>query len=156
MSETIKLNGVCSGVEVEVDVAELERAGFVRKEPKYWEPKEGVNYAYVGSEGDVLFVHTGAISALNFHNCFEKKEQARKAAEYMRRNNAIVRACMLVDPDFVPDWGEPGEKWVVEYNFNRERWDVDCWDNINCSACCVSTPEKAKEVCNLLTEWGVK
>lgn len=151
VGSTIKLDGV------EVSIETLEKHGFVRKEPKYWEPKEGTVYYYVTSEGDVTDITVGVEDSSLFHNIFQTRDQAKKAAEYMRRSNAIIRACLLVDPDFVSDWSDHTQaKWGVFYSHEINSWISGCSCVVNENPCKVSTKEKAEEVCRLLTEWGVK
>ena len=38
----------------------------------------------------------------NFFNCYETKALATKVSPMMKRSNAIIMACLMVDPDFVP------------------------------------------------------
>lgn len=84
--------------------------------------------------------------ALASHNCFPTEAQAEKAAKYIRRYNAIIRACLLVDPDFEPDWGD--ERQV--------KWFIDSSKRTHLAPAYVSTKEKAKQVRELLIKWGVK
>ena len=72
-----------------------------------------------------------------------------------QRNDAIIRACQSVDPDFVVDGEDQDqERWTVCYNYSDGLgWlPVDNFFNLY-GAAWVSTEEKAKEVCALLTMW---
>jgi hypothetical protein len=93
---------------------------------------------------------------LNNHNAFPSEETGKRAAELQRVSNAIIRACVLVDPDFKPDWGDTDAiKFCPDWS-EEEGWGYDmCWE-FNRSPAHVSTREKAKEVIELLTKWGVK
>ena len=72
-----------------------------------------------------------------------------------QRNDAIIRACQSVDPDFVVDGEDQDqERWTVCYNYSDGLgWlPVDNFFNLYGTAW-VSTEEKAKEVCAVLTMW---
>ena len=73
----------------------------------------------------------------NFFNCYETEELATKAAVMMKRNNAIIMACLTVDPDFVPNCLSGNQKHHIY-------------------GPCVSTQEKWEEAAALLTEWGIE
>lgn len=94
---------------------------------------------------------------LAFHNVYPNKVLAEKAAEYMHRSNAIIRACLLVDPDFVPDWGDTAQrKYTVCYGNRKSSWIHDYTFSGDFGTCYVSTEEKAEQVISLLKKWGVK
>lgn len=94
---------------------------------------------------------------MRFHNVYPTKKLAEKAAKLMRRSNAIIRACLLVDPDFEPDWR----------NWNQEKFGIYCnhldlgWfflpqvaaENFNSY---VSSSDKAQAAIGLLEKWGVE
>ena len=78
-----------------------------------------------------------------------------KIDQVRQRNDAIIRACQSVDPDFVVDGEDQDqERWTVCYNYSDGLgWlPVDNFFNLYGTAW-VSTEEKAKEVCALLTMW---
>jgi hypothetical protein len=93
-------------------------------------------------------------------NCYETGYLATKASRMMRRNNAIIMACLMVDPDFVPDYLSGNQehysfeyfhsrmggenKWVYQMSFTKHKGS------------CVSTEEKWEEAVALLTEWGIE
>lgn len=93
---------------------------------------------------------------LAFGNCYPTKELAEKASKIMRRNNLITRACLLVDPDFEPNWHDAGYKYFVEMSHICGTWVVDCCSRLESARPVVSSEGKAKQVCALLTKWGVK
>jgi hypothetical protein len=91
-----------------------------------------------------------------FHNVFKTHQQAEKASALMRRSNAIIRACLLVDPEFVPDRGDGNQrKYSIYADGNGSIWVNEYTDNCYSSPAYVSTAEKALQVCQLLTKWGV-
>ena len=93
----------------------------------------------------------------DFFNCYETGELAEKAALLMRRSNAIIMAKLLVDPDFEPDWDDSQQdKWSVYYSNVNNKWTTSSHCRINNLVAPVSTKEKAEQMCELLTEWGVK
>ena len=78
-----------------------------------------------------------------------------KIIKVRQRNDAIIRACQSVDPDFVIDGKDQDqERWTVCYNYSDGLgWlPVDNFFNLYGTAW-VSTKEKALEACALLTQW---
>ena len=78
-----------------------------------------------------------------------------KIDKVRQRNDAIIRACQSVDPDFVVRGEDQDqERWTVCYNYSDNLgWlPVDNFFNLYGTAW-VSTKEKAVEVCELLTMW---
>ena len=93
---------------------------------------------------------------LAHHNVFKTHEQAQKASKLMRRSNAIIRACLLVDPYFEPNWEDRHqEKWSVGYDNRFGKWWKFLFTFMDARCAYVSTEEKAQQVCSLLTKWGV-
>lgn len=126
-----------------------------------WEPTEGVLYYAVDGDGDPVDFewgeHASDIWRKNFHNIWPTKNLAKKAAEYMRRSNAVIRACLLVDPDFVPDWeNRKAEKYSASYNARDGEWNIFPNYVVAVASAYVSTEDKAVQVCALLTKWGVR
>jgi hypothetical protein len=96
----------------------------------------------------------------NFFNCYEAEALAIKAAVMMNRSNAIIMACLQVDPDFVPDYLSGNQ---VHYSFDYKNSEIGCpakWQwrasFIVDTGPCVSTEEKWHEAAALLTEWGIE
>lgn len=122
---------------------------------------KGVEYWHVHGDGTVDNFdddgHAFDKDSLEFHNYYPSEAQAQKAAEYMRRSNAIIRACLLVDPDFEPDWDDNNQKWGCElYDHFDQCWAVAASLHTQLAPAYVSTREKAKQVRDLLIKWGVK
>lgn len=134
--------------------------------PKNSSPKIGEAYWFVASCGAVKADKNMQLAIdeerFNFNNVFKSQAQAEKAAELQRRSNAIIRACLLVDPDYELDWCANSPKWAVYFNaksdFNTkfEGWLAKGWNTEEHAPAYVSTKEKALEVCELLTKWGIK
>ena len=99
-------------------------------------------------------------SLFSSFNCYETKELAIKAAVMMKRSNAIIMACLMVDPDFVPDYKRGNQE---HYSFFHNPvpavfgggWVMVMNKYYNAGPC-VSTQEKWNEAAALLTEWGVE
>jgi len=125
---------------------------------KDWFPNGG-DFHQVTAHGKVSHVNgrntITAGCALGHHNIFELEAVAEKAAKLQRVSNAIIRACLLVDPDYTPYFEDDDTKHTVYY---CRQWNTTTSQGF-CSihaAAHVSTAEKAKEVAGLLTKWGVK
>ena len=93
-------------------------------------------------------------------NCYETEALVTKASPMMRRNNAIIMACLIVDPDFVPDYLSGNQ---VHYYFEYKNSVIGCpakWQwrasFIVDTGPCVSTEEKWEEAVALLKEWGIE
>jgi hypothetical protein len=93
-------------------------------------------------------------------NCYETEELATKAAVMMKRSNAIIMACLQVEPDFVPDYLSGNQE---HYSFRYEAPHVG-WKGgwfYERSFCVndgpsVSTEAKWKEAAALLKKWGIE
>ena len=148
-----------TAVKLQQQIAELESSKCKR-----FKPEIGDMYWYILGFGGAVkerpnFRSCDKSRYENF-NCYETEDLATKADVMMKRNNAIIMACLMVDPDFVPDYlsgnqvcysfaynspelgGEGGWDWVKDYGINRGP--------------SVSTPEKWKEAAALLKEWGIE
>jgi len=137
-----------------------------------WEPvylngmdHETEEYFAVDSEGRVYSTNLlgGSENSHSYRihtnfTTYPTREMAEKAAVLMKRNNAIIKACLLVDPDYVPDWTNRKTKFAVYYDHIDSEWVVG-WSSFCSSALAsayVSTEKKAIKVCELLTKWGIK
>lgn len=128
-----------------------------------WAPQPGARY-YVADS-------LGLIGPLRYEDDdFDRKKRAlglmypsatlaNKAITLMKRNNLILRACLQVDPYFVPDWGKGSQYNYyprMEYTTIGGTWGWSTTRFLQEQPAYVSTKEKAGEVCRLLTSWGVK
>ena len=93
-------------------------------------------------------------------NCYETEDLATKADVMMKRNNAIIMACLMVDPDFVPDYKSGNQKhYAFEYANPCPAGDGEWVERVGYTVNkgpCVSTQEKWKEAAALLKEWGIE
>lgn len=127
-------------------------------------PKEEYNYVITG--GGVIsevytplsLYHNRLVSKEyndNF-NVYSTKRMAEKAARIQRLSNAVTLACLLVDPDFVPDWRDRKQvKYSIYYNNDTRKSSVVSNKSIQRACAYVSSDEHAREVINLLNRWGV-
>lgn len=135
---------------------------LVEKEDKDFVPVNGDNYHYPTDMGSVReYIYGGDKVDKALHKNFityPTKELAEKASLLIKRNNAIVKACLLVDPDFVPNWNDKdGKKYFVYYNHHYDKWySQRFYPTFVISSSAVSSEEKAEEVIELLNKWGVK
>jgi hypothetical protein len=146
---------------------EIERqAEELRKEIELesgidWMPKVGEGYWFINDyehvdceRNDGHYADTARFRAFNY---FQTREQAEKASKLRIRSNAIIRACILIDPDYEPDWSDKeARKFTVYYCNFQTKWRVTDSRTANIFVAYVSTYEKAQQVCELLTKWGVK
>lgn len=132
-----------------------------KKEDLDWVPCRSDKSYCVSGNGEVVVFYCDEFSnstlegVKDFHNVYKTEQQAEKAAELMRRSNAIIRACLLVDPDFVPDWENSNQdKFYPVYFYGK--WTSDMRSLSKHPSACVSTFDKAQQACRLLEKWGVK
>jgi hypothetical protein len=137
---------------------------LLMKKSKRFEPEIGQEYCFVKDNGQVdrnpwdndIF----DLGLWDIFNCYETEDLASKAAVMMKRNNAIINACLMVDPNFVPDYLS-GNK--VHYSLGYQNGEVSVhpkWFMTRAYTCnygpCVSTQEKWEEAAALLKEWEVE
>ena len=93
-------------------------------------------------------------------NCYETEDLATKADVMMKRNNAIIMACLMVDPDFLPNYLSGNKEHFTFYYQSAEMGMPPRWVMMRSYTCnygpCVSTQEKWKEAAALLKEWGIE
>jgi len=151
-------------LELKILKAQAEIEGLKSRQGKRFKPEKGEVYWSVdeiGLSAPENWDNTVWDSKCyeNF-NCYETSELATKAAVMMKRNNAIIMACLQVDPDFVPDYLSGNQ---VHYSFdylNTElgtngTWCMSVAYQAN-NGPCVSTQEKWEEAAALLEEWGIE
>jgi hypothetical protein len=137
---------------------------LLMKKGKRFKPEFDKEWGCVDQTGNVVDTYWNDLpydlQCYNNFNCYETKELATKAAVMMKRSNAIIMACLQVDPDFVPDYLSDNQK---HYSFYYEAPEVGLNGSWECSFSytdnygpCVSTVEKWKEAAALLTEWEVE
>ena len=143
----------------QAEIKELES-----RQGKRWKPELEKTYWLINSLGEVVdrIWNNFQLDSENFNNfnCYETEELATKAAVMMHRNNAIINACLMVDPDFVPDYLSGNQEhysfiFVSEGVGYNKGWDMNVTFVANYGPC-VSTQEKWEEAAALLKEWGIE
>ncbi len=151
---TTELNGKQYTMKVNAD--ETITLVPVVAEDGDWVPKRGDNYWYVGEFGvaSEFSRSVDAAAFVPFGNSYRTKHEAEKASTLMRRSNAIIRACMLVDTDAGVCSGD--RKWSPALELGR--WMENRWTMTNHYhfPACVHTQEQCKLAAALLNKWGVK
>jgi hypothetical protein len=146
-----------------ISIAQDDLAVLMKKGKRFKPDVDGL-YWFIEDNGQVDCNHwtndTFDVHVWDNFNCYETKELATKAAVMMKRNNAIIMACLQVDPDFVPDYLSDNQK---HYSFYYEAPEDVLNGSWECSFSytdnygpCVSTVEKWKEAAALLTEWEIE
>ena len=153
-------------------VAELQRIistaqddlAVLMKKSKRFKPELDEECYVVDGSGDAEKLYNCNLTVdkecYDNFNCYETKELATKAAVMIKRNNAIIMACLQVDPDFVPDYLS-GNQEHHSFCYQAEEMGIDPeWIRImNYSYIygpCVSTQEKWEEAAALLKEWEIE
>jgi hypothetical protein len=149
--------------ELIIAYAQAEIEGLKSQKSERFKPEYGGGYFIVDNDGEISTCRNHSPKAdtpsfINF-NCFETEELATKAAAMMKRSNAIIMACLMADPDFVPDYLSGNQ---AHYSFGYTPGDIGYisgWGNgmsytHNCGPC-VSTLDKWEEAAALLTEWEI-
>jgi hypothetical protein len=99
------------------------------------------------------------IGLFDNYNMFKTQIVAAIASKMMTRNNAIILACLLVDPTFVPDYLSGNQKHFsfcyqhAEIGFNG-RWNKEISFTVDRGPS-VSTQEKWEEAVEFLNEWEI-
>jgi len=91
-----------------------------------------------------------------FFNLYPQQDDLTQVVENMRRTNAIIMACHMVEPNYTPDFQSEAYKFCVYYDIDDEVWRVRASRRMKYGASYVSTEEKAQQVCELLIQWDVK
>jgi hypothetical protein len=147
-----------------ISTAQDDLAKLMEKKGKRFKPEFDEEYWYVDEIG--VAIDTGWRDSpfdrlcFNNFNCYETKELATKASPMMRRSNAIIMACLMVDPNFVPDYLSGNQEHYSFYYLNPElgtngTWCMSVAYQANRGPC-VSTIDKWEEAAALLKEWGIK
>ena len=128
--------------------------------PKRFEPKQGEKYYSLAANNTIAQHSFSSFNPLDharydLYNCFRTAKEAAVVRKDLTHCSAIIMACRLVDPNYVPDWSNTDKsKWCPRYS-ESIGWCVDYSFIFLYASSYVSTKEKAQQVCDLLTEWGV-
>ena len=120
-----------------------------------WKPAHGQEYFLVAVRGKILkFTWIGDSSdrgAHANHNVFPSEAIADKAAELMHQSNLVISACLQVDPDFEPDWGNQKQtKWFPHYDHHIRTWKPTSSFACQYTGACVSSEEALQKVLEIL------
>lgn len=146
--------------ELTIELEDKKAKKKLRHKPilKFWvvEGDGRVKEVHHDGESSTLFDH----DAYQYFNCYKTEELAEKAAVMMKRSNAIIMACLLVDPDFMPDYKTIGKHYSFVHSVghfgNNPRWYYHIDDNQKNYGPSVSSLKKFNEASALLSEWGVE
>jgi hypothetical protein len=131
--------------------------------PVRFEPESNEKFWFVDADGKQLrrtFVKlNNDVWLFDNYNMFKNQIVAAIASKMMTRNNAIIMACLLVDPTFVPNYTSGNQKhysfeyfhpqmghngeWIFQMSFSNDKGP------------CVSTEEKWEEAVEFLNEWKI-
>ena len=110
---------------------ELKREEEMQKKQKEWKPwkpeyreeyftiangVDAVPYIYCGDDIDEVNIRFG--------NCFRTKERAEQVAKKMRLLLRLEQLHDMLCPDYVPDWENYGQKFLVYFNHAENRWHI--------------------------------
>ena len=157
MNQTQKIEELEATIaKAQQQIEELKKTKIKRFKPAYHD-----YYYVVRVDSHTASLYYGGdawdAATYTFFNFYETEELAEKAVPLMRRSNAIIMAKLLVDPYFEPDWGDKGQvKFYVYFKHSTDEWQECGSIGLNGEPAHVSTREKAQQMCELLTEWGVK
>lgn len=127
----------------------LEKEAEMQKkqeEPKPWKPEREEKYFTIENRFDVVqytYCEDGIDeSNIQFGNCFRTKERAEQVAEKMRLLLRLEQLHDMLCPDYVPDWGNYGQKFLVYFNHAENRWHIGASMRLNCDVQHILTPKK--------------
>jgi len=125
---------------------------------KGFDPSEGCEYWYTMPTGDInrdtyFNVYNFNKRCLAQGNCYPSEGLASKASVLQKRCNLIIRACLLIDPDFISY--RDGSDEIIWYPIiGTDGWEVVNGRRAQCGVAYVSTREKCREVVALLNKWA--
>jgi hypothetical protein len=157
-SDTIKM------LKLSIEQSQAQIAELESQKSERFKPEIGEVYWYVEDSGEIdrnSWNDYGFDNKFydNF-NCYRTEELATKAAIMMKRNNAIIMACLIVDPDFVPDYLSDNQRHWYFYYSAPQMGFMGGWSPLSSithnHGPSVSTLEKWEEAAALLEEWGIE
>jgi hypothetical protein len=117
-----------------------------------WVPEDKQPYWFIRDDGVIGSTVWASDrfdeSHLSYGNVYPTEAMALAALPDIRRAMQIIRACRLVEPDYVPDWTDSSTKhYALE---SRGVLDASSAVYNDVAPAYVSTEEKAREVIELL------
>ena len=130
-----------------------------QKNNTLWKPAYNQKYVFVSAYGSVVTAkwRHPAYDADQYavHNVFPSLAIGNKASELMRRSNLIISACLQVDPDFEPNWGNPGQgKYYAYYSQRTQSWKSNSAYEHRSAVAYVSSEEAIDKVLKILNAAG--
>lgn len=127
-----------------------------QEEWKPWKPEVGEKYFVAVEDGaDVVQYCEDSIDEFNirFGNCFRTKERAEQVADKMRLLLRLEQLHDMLCPDYEPDWGNYGQKFLVYFNHAENRWNIGVYKafELRC-ATYFDTPENAQKAAEILNK----
>ena len=123
-----------------------------QKKPELFKPSDG--YYFVNGCGAAVSTSVAIFYPalrMDFFNCFQSLEVAEKAAIRMRRANAVISACLAVDPDINPEECPAGHRfWAPCYSSTECKWVAIYDPGTSQASALVSTFEKAQQAADIL------
>lgn len=114
-----------------VKLEALEKEAEMQKkqeEPKPWKPEAGEEYFFVNNDLSIYCFcnYNGEEDRYNFEigNCFRTGERAEQVAKKMRLLLRLEQLHDMLCPDYVPDWENYGQKFLVYFNHAENRWHI--------------------------------
>ena len=138
----------------------LEKEAEMQKkqeEPKPWKPKDGEDYFYIGIDFTIDSWENvdDDTDKRNFRigNCFPTEARAEQVAEKMRLLLRLEQLHDMLCPDYVPDWENYGQKFLVYFNHAENRWHIGASNafELRC-ATCFDTEENAEKAAEILNK----
>ena len=122
--EALKLDflGKLEALEKE---AEMQKK---QEEPKPWNPQAREKYFFVDNYflPHSFYNMNDDVDNYNFEigNYFRTKERAEQVAKKMRLLLRLEQLHDMLCPDYVPDWENYGQKFLVYFNHAENRWHI--------------------------------
>lgn len=131
-----------------------------QEEPKPWKPEHGEKYFSVGSSTDVFkYIYYNDYAdepKILSGNYFRTKERAEQVAEKIRLLLRLEQLHDMLCPDYEPDWGNYGQKFLVYFNHAENRWHIGASNafELRCATYfdTEENAEKAAEILNKMRE----
>ena len=137
--------------EMEKQLAALRAEVEQEAKPKRWEPKGGgLSYGAFGTR------KLATTATRDFGIERQTKEQAEADYRLARAYNRLLAYKAEFDADFVPDWGDEGQKkCCVYFQYDRQRFEY--WFNNNYQLLTVVyfSEQAAKDLCDKLNSGEV-
>ena len=110
---------------------ELQKEAEMQKkqeEQKPWKPERGEEYFTIGNSVDVFqytyYEDSIDESNIQFGNYFRTKKRAEQVAEKMRLLLRLEQLHDMLCSDYVPDWENYGQKFLVYFNHAENHWNI--------------------------------